>query len=86
MVVDLICTALLLYLIAVFGRIILSWFPLDPNGFGATIAGFLYLITDPLLGPLRRAIPPVRLGAVALDLSPIIVIIGISVLRNSICT
>lgn len=85
MVVDLICAALLLYLIAVFGRIILSWFPLDPNGLGATIAGFLYLITDPILGPLRRAIPPVRLGAVALDLSPIIVIIGISVARNAIC-
>lgn len=82
---EIICTALLLYLIAVFGRIILSWFPLDPNGFGATLAGFLYMVTDPILGPLRRNIPPVRLGAVALDLSPIIVIFGIGILRSSIC-
>lgn len=82
---EIICTALLLYLIAVFGRIILSWFPLDPNGFGATIAGFLYMVTDPILGPLRRNIPPVRLGAVALDLSPIIVIFGIGILRSNIC-
>ena len=77
-----ICVALQLYLIAIFVRIVLSWFPLDPNGFMATVAGFLYMITDPVLGPLRRAIPPLRLGSVLLDLSPIIVIIGISVLMG----
>lgn len=83
---EIVCTALLLYLIAIFGRIILSWFPLDPNGFGATIAGFLYMVTDPVLGPLRRYIPPLRIGAVALDLSSIIVIFGISILRSAICS
>ncbi len=82
---GLICTALTIYLVAIFGRIILSWFPLDPNGFAATIAGFLYMITDPVLGPLRRHIPPLRIGAMALDLSPIIVIFGISILQRAIC-
>jgi YggT family protein len=77
-----ICVALQLYLIAIFVRIVLSWFPLDPNGLMATVAGFLYMVTDPVLGPLRRAIPPLRLGSVLLDLSPIIVIIGISVLTG----
>ena len=77
-----ICAFLQLYLIAIFVRIVLSWFPLDPNGFMATVAGFLYMVTDPVLGPLRRAIPGLRLGSVALDLSPIIVIIGISVLMG----
>jgi YggT family protein len=83
---EIVCTALLLYLIAIFGRIILSWFPLDPNGFGATITGFLYMVTDPVLGPLRRYVPPLRLGAVALDLSSIIVIFGITILRSAICS
>ena len=82
---EIVCTALLLYLIAIFGRIILTWFPLDPSGFGATIAGFLYMVTDPVLGPLRRHIPPLRFGAVALDLSSIIVIFGIQILRSAIC-
>ncbi len=86
MVASIICYALTLYLIAIFGRILLSWFPLDPNGFWATAAGFLYLITDPVLGPLRRVIPSVRIGAVALDLSPIIAIIGIRILSGIICS
>ena len=80
-----VCVLLQLYLIAIFVRIVLSWFPLDPNGFMATVAGFLYMVTDPVLGPLRRAIPGLRLGSVALDLSPIIVIIGINILRGIIC-
>ena len=80
-----VCLLLYLYLIAIFARIILSWFPLDPNGFWATFAGFLFMITDPVLTPLRRAIPAVRLGSVALDLSPIIVIIGVQVLLGIIC-
>jgi len=83
---PIVCSLLYFYLIAVFARILLSWFPLNPDGFMATVAGFLYMITDPVLGPLRRAIPAVRLGSVALDLSPIIVIIGIQVLSGLICT
>ena len=83
---EIICLLLQLYLVAIFVRIVLSWFPLDPNGFMATVAGFLYVITDPVLAPLRRALPAVRLGNVALDLSPIIVIIGIQVLIGFLCS
>ena len=81
----LVCWALSLYLVFVFARILLSWFPLDPRGAMATVAGFLFTVTDPVLGPLRRAIPPVRLGAAALDLSPLIVILGIYILRGIVC-
>lgn len=80
-----VCALLTFYIIAIIGRIIMSWFPLDPNGVGATIAGFLFMITDPVLGPIRRAIPPVRLGSVALDLSPIIVIFGVQILAGVLC-
>ena len=69
-------------MIAIFARILLSWFPLDPDGVMATIGGLLYMITDPVLGPLRRVIPPLRLGNIALDLSAIIVIIGLNVILS----
>jgi YggT family protein len=69
------CLLAYLYLIAIFGRIILSWFPIEPGTAIATGYSFLFRITEPLLGPLRRALPPVRMGAMGLDLSPIIVIL-----------
>jgi len=82
---SLICLALYVYLILIFARILLSWFPLDPGGTGAVIAGFLYMVTDPVLGPLRRAIPGVRVGRVMLDLSPIVAIFAIQILSQFIC-
>ena len=37
-------------------------------------------VTEPVLGPLRRAIPPMRMGAGYIDLSPIIVLVIVLVL------
>ncbi len=73
------------YLVAIFARILLSWFPLDPDGIMATVGGFLYVITDPVLAPLRRMIPPLRLGNIALDLSAIVVIIGLQIILSIVC-
>lgn len=83
--IGLFCPALQLYLIAVFARVLLSWFPFRGDGAMATITGFLYMITDPLIGPLRRRLPMLRLGAVALDLSPMVVIVAILFVRSVLC-
>jgi YggT family protein len=82
---EILCFLLIAYAILILIRIIMSWFPIDPNGVAATVAGFLYMITDPLLTPLRRIIPPIRLGAVGLDLTPTIVIFGLFILSSLIC-
>ena len=76
----LVCWLLQAYFYAIFLRIILSWFPVTPGGFVAALNGALFTVTEPVLGPLRRTIPPVRLGMAALDLSPIIVILGLRLL------
>jgi len=39
------------------------------------------MATEPILGPLRRALPPVRFGGMGFDLSPMIVLFGIIFLR-----
>ena len=76
------CSLLNLYLILLFARIILSWFPVNPGGALAQIFSFLYTITEPVLGPIRRAIPPIGMGGMGFDLSPIIVIVGVRVLAG----
>lgn len=81
---GLVCALLNLYLIALFARIILSWFPVTPGGALAQIFSALYSITEPVLGPIRRAIPPIGMGGMGLDLSPIIVIIGMRVLAGAL--
>lgn len=58
----------------------MSWVRVEPGTAVASIYSVLFNLTEPVLGPLRRTIPPVRLGMAALDLSPFIVIIGISLI------
>ena len=71
-----------LYGIALFGRIILSWFPLAPGGAMASVFGVLYSITEPVLGPVRRVLPSVAM----IDLSPIVVFIGLGIVRGALCS
>lgn len=42
-------------------------------------------VLQPVLRPLRSAIPPVRLGGAALDLSPLILIFGVRIVTAFIC-
>jgi YggT family protein len=75
---------LVLYLIILFGRIILSWFPLNPEGPMAGVSRVLYAATEPVLAPLRSVLPPVQMGGMGLDLSPMIVTFIIIILLNFI--
>jgi YggT family protein len=81
----LICRLLQGYLIVMFARIILSWFPVEPGSGLASVYGFLYAITEPVLGPIRRVIPPLGAGGMGIDLSPIVVFFGITILQSAIC-
>jgi YggT family protein len=63
-----------MYLVAVFVYVLLSWVAPDRHNPAGRLLGDL---VEPLLGPFRRALP--SLGG--LDLSPIVVILLLSVLR-----
>ena len=58
---------------AIIGRAILSWFVRDPSN---PIMRLLVDITEPILGPIRRALPQSWM----IDLSPLIAILVIQVL------
>ena len=72
------------YVIIIFARVILSWFPITPGTPLATAARVLYSLTEPVLGPIRRVLPPMRLGGMGLDLSPIIVLIGLQIVSRAV--
>lgn len=60
----------------VIGRAIISWVNADPSN---PIVRFLHDATEPVLRPIRRIVPPVGPG---IDLSPIIVLLGMLFLQE----
>jgi len=73
------------YLVLLIARMILSWIQVyarswSPSGILLVVAEGVYSATDPPLRFLRRYIPSVRLGSVALDLSFMLLFLVIYVL------
>jgi YggT family protein len=77
---SIICALLQIYFLVLIGRLILSWFPVRPGTAMASIASVLFELTEPILGPLRRVIPPLGM----FDLSPIVAFIGIQILQGPV--
>ena len=70
--IDLIFTLLWL---AILGRVIISW--VRPQG-GDPISNFLIQVTEPILQPIRKVVPPLGM----FDLTPMIALILLSVIQS----
>ena len=76
MTVALICSLINLYIFVLFVRVVLSWFPINPNGPVGQVSRLVQAATDPVLVPVRRMLP--NMGP--LDLSPIVVWIVLGII------
>jgi YggT family protein len=66
--------------VLVFAR---SW---QPRGLLLVVLEVVYSVTDPPIKALRRVIPPLRLGSIALDLSFLIVMLATYVLLQVVAS
>jgi len=81
-IADYVYALFLVYIILIFIRILLSWIPRIPyNPTLSAVVNFVHEVTDPYLNLFRRILPPVGGGGFALDLSPIIGIIVLFIVR-----
>lgn len=66
--------------LAILARVIMSWVTMFAPTSPAvqTINEILHQMTEPILGPLRRVIPPLGM----FDLTPMIALILLTVIRN----
>ncbi len=62
----------------ILARAILSWIHIDPYSNFYSIKLFVHNLTEPMLEPIRRLLPPTS----GLDLSPIVLLIGLMVVER----
>nr|WP_240895519.1 YggT family protein [Kineococcus siccus] len=76
-----------MFFLCLIGRLVLDWVQAlsrewRPRGAVLVLAEGLYTTTDPPLKALRKVLPPLRLGAVQLDLAFLVLAILCSVLLS----
>lgn len=67
-------------------RFIIDWVQLlarswRPKGVVAALCEAIFTITDPPLRAVRGVIPPIRMGGAMLDLSPMVLLIGLYIVQ-----
>ena len=66
----------MVYSLLILGRVLASW--TNPMG-GGTITAFLYQVTEPVLAPIRRVLPPTG----GIDWSPMVAILLLGILTRA---
>lgn len=77
-IADVVSILLQIYTWLIIARALISWVSPDPHN---PIVSFLYMVTEPILRPARRLIPPIG-GTI--DISPIVVLVLIVFLRQAL--
>lgn len=85
--IDLALFVLWIVWILLIARVVLSFvfsFAHDwrPAGVPALLVESVYTVTDPLIKPLRRVIPPISIGAIRFDVAFLIVFIAVIALQQ----
>lgn len=78
-----------LYVLALIGRILVEMIHAFSRNFRApswfmVISEFLFVITDPPVKALRKVIPPLKMGNMALDLSVLVLFFALQVVQIGI--
>ena len=82
-VADYVGALFLVYIILILIRVLLSWIPRMPyNPTLRSVLDFITDTTDPYLNLFRRIIPPIGGGGFGLDLSPMIGLIVLFIVRG----
>ena len=77
---EIVCIVIRVYLLILVARAITSFFPVTPGTTFAQIVEVLYKVTEPVLAPVRKVIPPLGM----FDMSFLVLVIGLQIIAGLI--
>jgi len=78
------CFALLIAQFVLILHVVFSWVPRPPDPLMPFVLGIRRLV-EPMAAPIRKVLPQPQIGMVRLDLSIIVLFLGLFLLRAIIC-
>jgi YggT family protein len=86
---HIICIVVYLYMFVLIASVVISWVaavrPLPYSGPARRVIDLIFAITNPVFRLVRGVLPPLPLGGVGIDLSPIIVFIVLGIVLAVVC-
>jgi YggT family protein len=82
-VASILANLILVYLVILGGRAVLSWFPVRGGTFLAGLNSLLFELTEPVLRPVRKIIPPAGMFDVSFMVVFFVLVILQSALRSA---
>jgi YggT family protein len=80
---QILANIVLIYIVILAGRAVLSWFPVRGGTFLASLNSLLFELTEPVLRPVRKVIPPAGMFDVSFMVVFFALVLLQSVLRSS---
>jgi YggT family protein len=80
--IGLLNTFINVYIYLIIARVLLSWLPAPRGDVARSIYKMIHDVTEPYLGLFRRILPSLGGRGMGIDLSPMIAIMVLVVLRN----
>jgi YggT family protein len=75
------CAVITVYIVVLLLRAVMSWFPPSSNGGFTAVFRIVMDLTEPVLAPLRRVIPPAGM----FDLSFTVLFVFLIIVRGIVC-
>lgn len=85
MVLASLCLLLKAYILVLVLFVVLGYFPMSAESNWRRLRDGVSGLVEPVVSPIRRAVPPVQAGSVSFDLSLLIVFVAVALLQGLIC-
>jgi len=82
---EILCVAILLFEFVFLLRLVLSFFPIQPDTSWGAVRSMSVAATEPLVMPVRRVVPPLPGGMAGFGIAELLILIGLQIVAQILC-
>jgi uncharacterized protein YggT (Ycf19 family) len=82
---EIICVLLLAFQLLFFIRLAMGFFPIRSGSLAASVRDLAVAVTDPVILPVRRSVPPLQGAAAGFGLAELLVLLALFVVIRLLC-
>ena len=84
-VTDILCVVLLLFELVFLLRLVLSFFPIQPDTPWGSLRSLSVAATEPVVMPIRRMVPPLPGAMAGFGIAELLILIALQILVRIVC-